>query len=136
MVTPSKVAFILIFVEMAIFITYYKDVIFAITTLTNFIGMYYTSQRKLPEADRHWFFNHNKYRALFSLTEEQFAASDPTDGLPVKTDFNSPKVIRNWLTGFMLLNIIFVVTTLVTDWRTCFYRKASQYKRRVDSAVE
>jgi len=63
-------------------------------------------------------------------------SSYSTDATPVTTDYNSPMVIRNWLTGFLLLNIIFVVTTLVTDWRTCFYRKASQYKRRVDSAVE
>ena len=76
MVTPSKVAFILIFVEMAIFITYYKDVIFAMTTLTNFCGMYYTSQNKLPEADRHWFFNQNKSTRQLILSKNDL--EDPS----------------------------------------------------------
>ena len=47
MVVPSKVAFVLIFTEMAIFITYYKDVVFAFITLVNFCGMYYNSYKKL-----------------------------------------------------------------------------------------
>lgn len=59
MVVPSKVAFVAIFTEMAIFITYYKDVVFAFITLTNFCGMYYNSYKKLDEGDRHWFWSGN-----------------------------------------------------------------------------
>jgi hypothetical protein len=43
-VEPSKVAFLLIFVEMSIYLTYYKDAMFAIATLTNFVGMLIVSK--------------------------------------------------------------------------------------------
>jgi len=38
-VEPSKVAFVFIFVEMSIYLTYYKDVMFSLATLSNFVGM-------------------------------------------------------------------------------------------------
>lgn len=38
-VEPSKVAFFLILIEMSIYITYYKDVMFSLLTLVNFVGM-------------------------------------------------------------------------------------------------
>ena len=55
MVSPSKIAFIVIFVEMAVFIAYYKDVVFSLITLVNFCGMYYNSYKKLNDYDKHWF---------------------------------------------------------------------------------
>ena len=33
-------------------------------------------------------------------------------------------------------NLIWMVVTLVTDWQTCFYRKAAVYKRRVENAIK
>ena len=35
-----------------------------------------------------------------------------------------------------MLNIVWIVVTLITDWQTCFYRKAAVYKRRVENAIE
>ena len=55
MVFPSKIAFCAIFIEMAVFIAYYKDVVFSFITLLNFCGMYYNSYKKLDESDKHWF---------------------------------------------------------------------------------
>ena len=55
MVFPSKIAFCAIFIEMAVFIAYYKDVVFSFITLINFCGMYYNSYKKLDESDKHWF---------------------------------------------------------------------------------
>ena len=46
-VEPSKIAFLLIFTEMSIAITYYKDVIFSLATLVNFIGMLIVSQDQI-----------------------------------------------------------------------------------------
>ena len=42
-VEPSKVAFMLIFIEMSIYLTYYKDVIFSLVTLINYAGMFIVS---------------------------------------------------------------------------------------------
>jgi len=36
----------------------------------------------------------------------------------------------------VLLNLLWIIVTLVTDWQTCFYRKAAVYKKRVEDAVE
>jgi len=133
MVTPSKVAFCLIFLEMSIFITYYKDVMFALTTMVNFFGMYYTSYEKLDPADKHFFWNHHKNKV------NNFASTDYPRllaGTVSSTEDAPAKVIQNWVTGCVLLNIIWIVVTLVADWRSCFYRKAFQYKRRVDNAVK
>ena len=35
----------------------------------------------------------------------------------------------------MVMNVIWLVVTLVTDFDSAFYRKASVYKRRVDKAA-
>jgi hypothetical protein len=42
-VETSKVAFVLIFVEMSIYLTYYKDIVFSFTTLVNYTGMFIVS---------------------------------------------------------------------------------------------
>jgi len=42
-VEPSIVFFIIIFVEMSIYITYFKDVVYATVTLMNFSGMLWVS---------------------------------------------------------------------------------------------
>ena len=47
---------------MAIFITYYKDVVFATITFTNYCGMYYNSYKKLDDADKHWFWDKHGVR--------------------------------------------------------------------------
>ena len=57
-------AFILIFVEMGIFITYYKDVVFSTITLLNFCGMYYNSYKKLDDSDKHWFWSSHHAHGL------------------------------------------------------------------------
>jgi len=46
-VQPSKAAFALIFVEMSLYLTYYKDVIFSLLTLVNFVGMLIVSYEQL-----------------------------------------------------------------------------------------
>ena len=134
LVIPSKVCFILIFVEMAIFITYYKDVVFAFITFTNFCGMYYNSYKKLDDADKHWIWSTRDDPAqsaeIKSLDHPLLKASED------HTDFNSPQIIHNWLIGLVFFNLLWIAVTLVADWRTCFYRKAAQYKRRVETAIE
>ena len=40
---PAKIAFIVIFFEMSINLTYYKDVVFSFCTLINYIGMFEVS---------------------------------------------------------------------------------------------
>ena len=43
LVTPSLIAFGLLFVESSINLTYYKDCVFALTTFFMFIGMYWVN---------------------------------------------------------------------------------------------
>ena len=117
MVVPSKAAFILIFTEMAIFITYYKDVVFSFITLTNFCGMYYNSYKKLDDSDKHWFWDSHKDRD----TDHPYSAASMDhpllkSGGEVTQTFNSPSIIHNWLIGMVLLNLLWIIVTLVTDW--------------------
>ena len=65
MVFPSKIAFCVIFIEMAVFIAYYKDIIFSTITLINFCGMYYNSYKKLDDADKHWFWRSLGFNSLY-----------------------------------------------------------------------
>ena len=43
----SKVLFFLIFVEMSIYITYYKDVMYALVTLVDYVGMFVVCRMQL-----------------------------------------------------------------------------------------
>jgi len=107
-VEPSKVAFMLIFVEMSIYITYYKDVMFSLVTLANFVGMLIVSREQ--------------------ETQEQKA--NGMAGL-----LQTTKQIRVWLIVMVTLNSVWLVVTLLSDFDSAFYRKAFVYKRRVDKAL-
>ena len=45
LVTPSLIAFALLFVESSINVTYYKDCVFALTSFFMFIGMYWVNRK-------------------------------------------------------------------------------------------
>lgn len=107
-VEPSKAAFLLIFVEMSIYITYYKDVMFSLLTLVNFVGMLIVSQEQL------------------SAEQQQLG----TISLQEKI-----RQITNWLIAMVVLNVIWLVVTVIADFDSAFYRKAFVYKRRVDRAL-
>ena len=46
LVTPSLIAFGLLFVESSINVTYYKDCVFALTSFFMFIGMYWVNRKQ------------------------------------------------------------------------------------------
>lgn len=110
-VEPSKAAFLLIFIEMSIYITYYKDVMFSLLTLVNFVGMLIVSQEQLAQ-------------------ESVFADQASSSSYVAKTH-----QISNWLIVMVVLNVIWLVVTVITDFDSAFYRKAFVYKRRVDKAL-
>lgn len=133
MVFPSKIAFCVIFIEMAVFIAYYKDIVFSTITLINFCGMYYNSYKKLDDADKHWFWRSLGFNSTYEGMNHPMLTAV---GSVADNSFNSAKEIHQWLIGMMMLNITWIVVTLITDWQTCFYRKAAVYKRRVENAIE
>ena len=52
---------------------------------------------------------------------------------------NVEKVADNvcsWLITFILMTVIWVLVTLITDFQSVFYRKAIIYKRRIDTELE
>ena len=66
---------------MAIFITYYKDVVFSFITLTNFCGMYYNSYKKLSDSDRNWFFDSHGVRDSQTLIDHPLKSGGDIDDL-------------------------------------------------------
>ena len=88
MVFPSKIAFCVIFIEMAVFIAYYKDIIFSTITLINFCGMYYNSYKKLDDADKHWFWRSLGFNSLY---EDMSNPRHSTFGSVADNQFNSAK---------------------------------------------
>lgn len=43
--------------------------------------------------------------------------------------------VCNWLTAFSIMNFVWILVTLITDWNTVFYRKAIIYRKRVDDEL-
>ena len=113
-VETSKAAFAFIFVEMSIYLTYYKDVVFSTATLINYYGMLYISRQELDEA------NMVKKTTLLTFSLYQ----DKTNEIYI------------WLIIMVTLNSIWLLVTLITDYDCAFYRKAFVYKRRVERALK
>ena len=94
---PSKVAFFMIFMEMSIHLAYYKDVIFSLSTLVNYGGMYKVSKD---------------------------LANDPLTLESVRPyALNNKK----WLSCMIFINSIFLIMTLFRYWRHSFYLKHWEY---------
>ena len=107
----SKALFFLIFVEMSIYLTYYKDIMFALVTLIDYVGMYVICRS--------------------TIKQENFGSDTPNDVKLAKRT----NQLNGWLEAMMILNCIWLAVTLITDFDSAFYRKASVYKRRVDKAA-
>jgi hypothetical protein len=44
--------------------------------------------------------------------------------------------ICHWLTAFSIMNFVWILVTIITDYNSVFYRKAIIYKKRVDDELQ
>jgi len=110
MTFAAKVGFIIIFIEMSINLTYYKDIIFAMATLVNFVGMLLMSlyrKNNYYEYDKH--LDPQTYR--FDKREEE--------------------IIQKWLVTMVTLNSLFLLTVMIHDFKSAFYLKAKEFNKRM-----
>lgn len=88
---------LVLFLEMTVYLAYYKDVIFGTFTSINFIGMYLYQQN--PDIV-------NGSSGNYSPKQEQ---------------------INTAIIAFISLSFVFLITTLVLDYQQAFYLKYRMY---------
>ena len=133
MVVPSIICQCLLFVETSINLTYYRDCVFGFTVFMLFFGMLWVNVEFAFLVELY-----DVNASVFTAVPTAYQYLTNNIVVPAKetqrskTDYRKEaKHVNTWLMLLLLATFVWLLVSLVTDWKSVFYRKHIIYKKRM-----